>query len=173
MITIDDIFIKYWSQVTLLLLTISYFIKRRFDRSDKKTETNHALFQQHKIDAVNKFFKAYAECEHTWKMLVVKHVFEDKISHADLDEFIFSSLNNLQSELINVRIYIDDNIYQLFVDVRDRLDSINNYLQDLYFDSLESNSKKIEKFEKYQLEKLRENSHLLTEIAKKIRDTYK
>ena len=45
----DEILIKYWSQISLFLLFIGYFIKRLFDLMTKKIEVNYALYQENMI----------------------------------------------------------------------------------------------------------------------------
>ncbi len=60
---IEELFTTYWSQVTLLIIGIGYFIKRIFDQKSKKLEINHSLFQQNRINAVSKFLSTYAKTE--------------------------------------------------------------------------------------------------------------
>jgi len=54
--TITELLTTYWSQVTLILIAIGslvfYFIKRHYDKSSKKTEINHGLFQQHAANTI-------------------------------------------------------------------------------------------------------------------------
>ena len=55
----EDILTKYWSQITLLLLAIGYFIKHIYSLREKR----HSLFQQNKINAISKFLTCYSEAE--------------------------------------------------------------------------------------------------------------
>jgi len=57
LMTIKDLLTIYWSQFTLILIAIGslvfYFIKRHFDKSSKKIEINHSLFQQNRLNLNN------------------------------------------------------------------------------------------------------------------------
>ena len=54
---LKELFTTYWSQITLLLIGISYFIKRGFDIKTRKIEINHSLYQQNRLSTVNRFLK--------------------------------------------------------------------------------------------------------------------
>lgn len=55
--TLEQIFTTYWSQTTLILFGIGFLIKSSIDLSSKKTEINHNLFQQKKLESINSFFQ--------------------------------------------------------------------------------------------------------------------
>lgn len=75
-----ELFTTYLSQLTLVLLAISYFIKRLFDNKSKKLEITYSLFQQNKIIAINNFFANYIKVEFLWNQLSHREALSYKIT---------------------------------------------------------------------------------------------
>lgn len=171
---IVDLFTTYWSQVTLILLGVAYFIKRWFDNKSKKIEINHSIYQQHRIIAINDFLDAYSKVEQMWSHLEIYEIFRNDLSAKDIDKIIFPPLNGLTRSSLVLRIYFSNNQYENIKKIVDNMYSINSELSRLYFN--DAQMKIVEKVNKYNFHKekmIKENDALLAEFIEVIKNTYK
>ena len=173
--TLKEIFTTYWSQVTLLLLAIGYLLKRILDIRSKKTEINHTLFQQNRINSVKNYFSKYAKAELMWHQLSVHEILEKKLSTKEIDKIIFPTLNELQEITIELKIYFDNDFQQLFEQLTSGILSINGRLNKLYFNSDPKMNPMIKGNDYYYFKEeiLTKNKALMDELCHKIKDIYK
>ena len=171
---IEKLFTTYWSQFTLILLAVAYFIKRFFDLKTKKIEITYSLFQQNKINAVNQFFSNYAKVEHMWHQLSYWDAIEHKISSKELDIMIWPSLNDLKKSVLELKIYFSDIDYKDFENILSNFLAINKNLSDNYFNNSKTEDiiKKTNNFLHFKEVKLKENSVILKNLSKNIRTSY-
>ena len=172
--TIEQLFTTYWSQLTLILLGIGYFIKRILDNISKKREINHSLFQQKRLESVNSFYSIYAKSERMWVHIRIHEIVQNKISPTDLDETIFPLLNDLKRNLLELQIYFDDVEHARFKNIYDNLNLINRKLSDIYFDfdQNKTNTQKSNSFQFYRDDVLEKNELILKKISTNLKKTF-
>lgn len=170
----QKIFTDYWSQITLLLLAVSYFIKRVFDVKSKKTEINHTLFQQNRINGVSEFFKNYAKVELMWKQLEIWNILAKKIPSSQMDEIIFPPLRDLRQSVLNLRIYFDKEQHKDFEQIMTYFLGINGKLAELYSWPPPDNSigQNVTVFNAFRDELIERNEKLLDKICTFVRATF-
>jgi hypothetical protein len=147
---LKELLTTYWSQTTLVILLSSYFIKRIFDNRSKKLEINHSLFQQNRIDAINRFFSIYAEVQLMWQQLNVYPIFLKEKDLKEIDAMLLPPLNRLAASQLELKIYFKANKYDCFEDLIKNMLSINEELMRLYLLS-ESEKKIVDKVSDYKL----------------------
>ena len=172
--TIEQLFTTYWSQLTLILLGIGYFIKRILDSISKKREINHSLFQQKRLESVNSFFSIYAKTERMWVHIRIHEIVQNKISPTDLDEIIFPLVNELKRNLLELQIYFNDRDHARFKNIYDNINLINSKLIDVYFDfdQNKTNTQKSNSFQFYRDDLLEKNEIILKHITLNLKKTF-
>jgi hypothetical protein len=168
--TLQEIFTTYWSQVTLLIIGFSYFIKRIFDNKAKKAEINHTVFQQKRLEAIEYFMQCYSETKIMWFMLSIYDVMERRTTSKELDAIIFPSLNKLKRSVIIVSMYIEDS--KPFHDIEENMITINSVLTSGYFEHSTSTSDRVYAFQNQCHLVDEKNEKLLLEINKIIRNNF-
>lgn len=172
MITLKDLFVTYWNQITLLLLAVGFLIKRILDIQAKKNEINHSLFQQKRLDSVNTFFTNYSKIDHLWKSAMVWDILDNKINATEIDKILSPILSEIQRNTLELQIYFKENEHIKFSKISDNIHSINGKLQILYFSGL-SSSEKSKQFISFREEKSLENEKLFWEISNLLKVTFK
>lgn len=86
--------------MTLIFLGIGYLIKRILELTSRKKEINHNLFQDKKLDAVNSFFRAYAEVQQMWHGIAIHDILRGKIESKEIDIIVSPEINKLQSTVL-------------------------------------------------------------------------
>ena len=174
---IRELFTTYWSQVTLLLLVFGYFGKRFFDFVSKKKEINHNLLQERRLNAVNSFFQTYAEVERMWEELTssLYSIMDKKISPAEMDEMVFSKLDRLKGNVLELQIYFDHKEHKYFKLIHKNSIDINKHILEIYFDQnpKKSANERAGEFYIYKSKKLNENNLFLYEISVLVREAFK
>ena len=172
---LKDLFTTYWSQVTLLLIGISYFIKRGLDIKSKKIEINHSLYQQNRLSAINRFFENYAKAELMWNQIAIYDILSRKLSPKEIDQLIFPILNELKKNILELMIYFNESDYKNFKLLVANVESINDKLSELYFDynpdindTIKSNEFQLIKMTAYQ-----KNNKILPIISNVIKETFR
>jgi len=175
MITIKELFTIYWSQFTIILLGLGYFIKRLFDSISKKNEINHTLFQQKRLDAVNKFYLNYSDAQQMWKNISTLNIFQNNLSAIEIDKIIQPHINSLKSNILELQIYFDQKEHNLFQRIFNNIENVNQKLSTLYFDYDEKNSvvQKSNSFHTFRAEKLKDNETIFIELSVIIKETFK
>jgi hypothetical protein len=168
---IEEVFTTYWSQVTILLFAIAYFIKRIFDLKSKKLEINHSLFQQNKINTVNDYFKNYARAELMWQQLQIWNILSNKLTAADMDKYIWPPLRDLKQSVLELHLYFEDDLHKPFSDIFENMLSINTELGEIY--SMSNVEDKViikaNRFESFKKKMISENNNILMALSKTIR----
>ena len=172
---ISELFTTYWSQFTLILLGIGYFVKRLFDNISNKREINHNLFQQNRIDSLNRFFKAYSKTKQMWTSIAIWDVLDHKLSAKELDNIVFPLLNDLEASVMELQIYLKEKDHRSFEDIVENIILIKAKLGEVYFDfnpdrNIITNSNN---FQHFRDEKLKDNEQILKKISQMIQKTFK
>lgn len=165
----------YWSQVLIVLAGLGYLLKRILDLRSKKTETNHSLFQQNRLSAVNRFFENYSKSELMWNQIAIYDILERKLSAKEIDKIIFPVLNELDKNLLELMIYFDEKELRNFKIIVENIKTINQALSNIYFDydREKTISNKTSEFALAKNKALISNNKILIELAKTIRQTFK
>lgn len=172
---IEELFTTYWSQVTLLLVGVGYFIKRVFDQKSKKLEINHSLFQQNRIVAVSNFLSAYGKTELMWREIAIYKILSDAIEVNQIDNIIWPPLNELKKTVLELKIYFEGEGYSNFEKILDGFLSINTKLSNLYFGGNSDLTliQRANSFHLFKEEVFKANDVFLTIVCKEIREIYK
>ena len=171
---LKDLLTTYWSQMTLLLLAVGYFVKRIFDNKSKKIEINHSLLQQNRISSLNKFFANYTIVELLWNQIELFNILSKKIEPKEIDAIVFPPINDLKKSLLEMKILFNRNDFSQFEIITDNIISINQKLSQLYFDincEQNINSKSCD-FEIYKMKILKSNKVLLEGVCSRIRKSF-
>lgn len=172
---ITELLTTYWSQLTLMLFGIGYFVKRLLDNISNKRRINHNLFQQNRIDSLNRFFKSYSKTEQMWTSIAIWDILGNKLSAKELDNIVFPLMNELKASVMELQIYFKDKDHENFQSVLKNMKLINGKLGEVYFDfnpdrNIISNSNK---FQYFRDDKLKENEKILKKISLMIQKTFK
>ncbi len=168
--TIKDMLTTYWSQITLILFGIGFLIKSSIDLSSKKTEINHSLFQQKKLESINSFFSNYASTAQMWKDIPIYKILERKMTAKEIDNYIFPLMNELRRNVVELKIYFKENEHKNFVSILENMHDIKGKLHEEYF-HFGDNKTIIEKsndFQCFRDEKLKENENIFKKITTKL-----
>jgi hypothetical protein len=131
------LFTEYWSHVTLLLAIVSYFIQRVLNLKSKKTEINHSLFQQNRINAVSDFMSSYSQAELMWRDIAVYEILSGKLGVKEIDEIIWPPLREMKKNVLILKLYFDIDSHRKFEIILDGFLKINTALQESYFDGVQ------------------------------------
>jgi len=172
MITLKDIFITYWNQITILLFGVGFLIKWILDIRAKKNEINYNLFQQKRLDAVNTFFANYSKTDHLWKNSMVWDILENKINATEIDNILSPILSEIQRNTLELQIYFTEKEHKIFSKISENIHSINGKLQVLYFSNLNT-SEKSKEFIVFREEKSIENNKLFWDLSHLLKKTFK
>jgi len=175
MISLKELLTTYFSQLTLILAALGYMLKRVFDTISKKTEINHNLFQQKRLESVNNFFKTYAQTEQMWNSISTWDILEHKIPAKEMDSIIFPHINELKRNVLELQIYFDDKEHKSFVDILDNVNSINSKLSKVYFDYNPEKTyiDKSNEFLDHKFQKLKDNKNIFREISLTLKKMFK
>lgn len=171
MITIKDLLTIYWSQVTLILIGLGYFVQRAFNLKAKKLEINHNLFQQRRLESVNSFFLNYSKVEQMWVHLSVHRILNQDLDAHEIDAMIFPPINELQKDVLQLQIYFDESEHILFKEIFQNVQSINTELMKIYFDEDDSFSSisKSNNFTSFRNKKLNANDLLFKKLSEELK----
>ncbi len=168
-----ELFTTYWSQMTLIFLGIGYLIKRILELTSRKKEINHNLFQDKKLDAVNSFFRAYAEVQQMWHGIAIHDILRGKIESKEIDIIVSPAINKLQTTVLELQIYFEQKEFAYFNLVYENMLDINKELSDLYFEDLPITiPQKVNRYYSYRNSKIIENDKILKQISFVIRNTF-
>jgi hypothetical protein len=170
----QDLLTTYWSQVTLLLLTVGYFIKRIFDNKSKKLEISYSLFQQNRINTVNNFFSNYAKVEFMWHKLPHSDILSHKMPGKEIDQIIWPQLNDLKQSVLELKMYFLANDHIYFQKLLDNLLLINGNLMDnhSYYGEEPSLIQKINDFLFFKDKILKENKKVIDDLSLMVRKSF-
>jgi hypothetical protein len=167
----DKILTDYSWLVVLIITAIMYFVKRIFDLKNKKREVNHSLFQQNRIDVVNRFYAVYAETVQMWNRLSVIPALNGKIDASEMGRI--TDLSSLDKIVLELQIYFKESDYNHFVQIKVNMDGIHRKMLVLYFDVNDMKlGEKTNHFLAFRKAKEEENIATLKKISEIIRATY-
>jgi hypothetical protein len=170
-----DLLTTYWSQVTLILVGIGFFIQRIYNLRSKKSEIRYSLFQENRLTAVRTFFSSYAIVTTMWHQLPIYQIFKREIKATEMDKLIWPPLNALHASILELKIYFSDNDHKTFELIYDNFLKINRVMGINYSDSDRERHEvhKVNDFEDIRLKVAKENSALIDQIGVFVRYTFK
>jgi len=171
---IEQILTTYWSQTTLILFGIGFLIKNFIDLKSKKTEINHSLFQQKKLESINTFFSNYASTRQMWIDIPIYDILENKMTSKEIDKYIFPHLNEIRRNVLELKIYFNETEHKNFQIILDNLHLINAKLSAEYFDFEQDKNivNKSNNFQNFKADKLKENELLCEKIGSKLQKVF-
>jgi hypothetical protein len=172
---LHTIFITYWSQITLLCAGIGFFIQRYLSLKSKKAEINFSLFQQKRLDAVNRFFQNYSILQSVWHQLPIWNIFERKITGKQIDEMIWPFLNNLQGSIHELKIYFPEDQHPDFQQIYNNFLKINGVVAGnlRYNDQSKDVTHKVNDYEFLREDINKKNQELIEKISILVRQSFK
>ncbi len=132
---LNDLFTIYWSQVTLIALGFGYLIKHFFETYSKKKQISYTFFQERKLSALKNFLECYSRIELMWESLPIFKVIDNSISTNQLDNLIFTEVDEFKRTLLEVKMFFNDSEYEDFNKIRTNIFEINGFVKDQYFNS--------------------------------------
>jgi len=177
--TIKEIFTTYWSQFTLLFLALGYLIKYILDLISKKREINFSIYQNRKLDSINKFFLNYAKVENMWFDLALYPILRGEINAYQIDKIIFGSINELKSSILEIKLFLTIEESKNFELLYERMMNISQKLKKLYEKTTFTGVKPIQvsdevyEFSTFRDEILKNNEIVLNEIYTLFKKSYK
>ncbi len=171
---IKEVLTTYWSQSVLIVLGISYFVKRIFDSKSKKIEIKYSLFQQHKIVAVNTFLSNYAKVEFMWHKVPHWDILGNKISVEQTDEMIWPPLYALKQSLFELKVYFSGDDHKHFEKLYENFLSLNASLLYASNDSIHSKNiiQNANAFTFLRDKTFKENNGIINDLTVIIRHSY-
>lgn len=141
--SIEKLLTVYWSQVTLLLVAIGYFLKRIFDLKNKKVEIRYTLFQQKKIEAITKFVDRYNKAEAMWNAFSIHHVIDRRLTADDLDKIIMPTMFDISISISELAIYLKEHERKPFETISESLWGINKVVSEIHFKYIRGDSTEV------------------------------
>jgi hypothetical protein len=162
------------SQIPIILLAISYFVKRHYDLKTKKVEINHSLFQQNKINSTGTFFLNYAKAESMWNELSHWDILDHKVSSKEIDKIIGPPMDDLKRSVLELKIYFTKKEHAEFESLLSNFQLVNNNLSQNYFDydTEKTIIQKTNSFLFFKEKKVKENNKILDSLTDRIRDSF-
>jgi hypothetical protein len=126
------------------------------------------------LNAINKFFTSYAKTERMWNDLSVIPIFEYKINTKEMDKIIFTPIDQLRMNILELQIYFPEKEHKIFKDILKNVLKINGKLNSIYFnyDKETTVTVKSNNFSFVKDSKLEENEKLLEKLSEIIRKTF-
>lgn len=173
-ITLKNILEDYWSQSLLLLTAIGFILRMTFNFFLKKKEINHGIIHKNRMDALIRFFNAYAELKSMWVKLPIYQIFDIKLTSDEIDGQIQPPLNSFEASIIELQIYFDHDMYNMFKMIETNMLSINSTFLKIAFDVSSDNGiiKKTNDFTSFRQEIERENAAILKNISAELSKKY-
>ena len=162
------------SIATLILLGIGYLIRRHYDLKSKKIELNYSFFQEKKLSAINRFFDKYTPTERMWHHFPIYKLLNKTLNETQIDEMVWPLQNALNSSLLELNIYLNEEEMEPFKIINDNIYEMYNFILKIYTDEF-SDVKKVHignEFATIQRKALRECDRLLKKIGKNIRGEF-
>ncbi|MFV5699824.1 hypothetical protein ACM55H_15785 [Flavobacterium sp. ZT3R17] len=140
----------------------------------KKTEINHSLFQQKRLESVNYFFSNYATTQQMWKDIPIYDILERKMTSKEIDKYIFPHLNELRRNVFELKIYFKESEHKSFQTILENMHLINATLSSEYFYFKEDRDviTKSNNFQSFRDNKLKENELINNKIASKLQQMF-
>lgn len=113
-ITLQKIFEDYWSQILLLLTAIGILLRMVLTFFLKKKEINHGIVHKNRMDALIRFFNAFAELKGMWVKLPIFQILRNELTSNEIDGQIQPPLNKLEASIIELQIYFEGELYDKF-----------------------------------------------------------
>lgn len=123
---------EYWSQITILLLAVGYLFRLYLNYLSRKSEINHSLFQKMMMDAVSEFLKAYTVSEELWRDLPILRISKGEFTPKQLDQMIFTCLNEIKSKTAQLRIFFKDSDMKPFEEIEANLFKLNAKVSEIH-----------------------------------------
>ena len=174
-LTLQNILEDYWSQTLLLLTAIGFLLRITFNFFLKKKEINHGILHKNRMDALIRFFKAYAELKSMWVKLPIYQIFRNELMSDAIDGQIQPPLNNFEATIIELQIYFEGKMYEKFKKIESNMYSINSKFMNLAFEVSDNKSltQKANDYYSFRQDIEKENATLLKEISDELSKRYK
>ncbi len=172
--SLKELLTDYWSQTTFILLGFGIIIKIILDFISKKKEINHSLFQDKKLQAVNKFFRNFSKIEQYWIELPIYEIIRKEIQPKELDDIQFPLLSNLKQSILELQIYFKETEHKKFRVILENTFEVKRTLSDVYL-NYSPGEKSIERSNKFIFKRdqiSERNQEIINEITKSIRTTF-
>jgi hypothetical protein len=174
-ITIQKILEDYWSQILLLLTAIGILLRMVLTFFLKKKEINHGVIHKNRMDALIRFFNAFAELKSMWVKLPIFQIFRNEITSNEIDGQIQPPLNNLEASIIELQIYFDGELYDKFKSIENNMFKMNRKFLNIAHevDQNRTLTNKTNDYIIFRQDIEKKNADILKEISRKLSKKYK
>lgn len=127
------------------------------------------------MDALIRFFNAYAEVKSMWTKLPIFQIYKNELSSNEIDEQIQPPLNKLEASVIELQIYFDDRMYEKFKMIEKNMFQINSRFLDISFEVGQDRTltQKTNDYNFFRQDIEKENAKILKEINSILSKEYK
>jgi hypothetical protein len=127
--------LQYWSQLTLLLGVIGYFVSKITEQRFKRKEVRFTLFEKQKADSITAFIKDYIICENFFSSINHHEIMSKSITAKDLDRLEEPIKVNLQSSFNNLNLYLTEKEIYSFKEIFESYFLMRKSLMEFYSDT--------------------------------------
>lgn len=108
---IPDFFVKYWEQITFLILAVSYFATESYKTRLRIIEAKATRIYERKMSCLDNYIRALFDFQKAMNDLP-QEVFLKSITGADLDKLTISFLRELQYHDLTIYAHFPDKSYK-------------------------------------------------------------
>ncbi|BDD12675.1 hypothetical protein FUAX_51070 (plasmid) [Fulvitalea axinellae] len=169
-ITLQKIFEEYWNQTLLLLTFFGISLKMIFTFYLKKREVSHGIVYQNRMEAVIRFFNAFAEVKSMWQKLPIFKILNKELNPDEVDKQVQPPLNRLEASILELQIYFDGEMFAKFELIGKNMRRINGRFLEITFNSKKEYNvvHRANDYEFHRQEIDSKNSFLIKEICKNL-----
>jgi hypothetical protein len=170
---LELLFVKYWPQISFVVLGFVYIAKVAISTIYKKKEIEHSIFQQSKIDAIKNFNTAYSEAVICFANIPYYQILKNELSVDKIDEVIQPVLKKLKIATDMIGLFCNQKMHEKLNIVAENVYIINKKLLDLYFDEQKiSITKKANDFCFFREENIKQSNIILQKTTEKYRPKF-
>lgn len=171
---IEKLLTVYWPQTTLLLVAVGYPIKRALDNKSKKIEINYTIFQQRRLEALQRFILAYSNIEQVWRVLNIDEIASRSITAKEIDNMIEPPLKEMKSSVLELQVYLDNKDFVLFEQILFNTNIYQSLLSNLYYnyETDKTHYQKLMNFRKESEPYLIRNKELIGKVNDIVKKTF-
>ncbi len=174
-ITLQKILEDYWSEILLFLTWVGFLLRMVFAFFLKKKELNHGIIHKNRMEALIRFFNAFAELKSMWIKLPIFQILKNELPSNKIDELIQPPLNKFEASIIELQIYFDEKIYDKFKSIEMNMLEMNGKFLEIAHEDGQGDTltQKTNNYSFFRLKVEKENANILKEISQELSKKYK
>lgn len=171
-LTLQNILEDYWNQTLLLLTAFGILLRMVFNFTLKKKEISHGINHKSRMEALIRFFNAYAEVKSMWDKLPIYNICKNELSSKEIDGLIQPPLNRLEASVMELQLYFDEEIHGKFKLIERNTYKLNSEFMNIALGTSidKSLTRKANDYTSCKEDIEKENTNIIKEINLKIRN---